>query len=109
MNKDEVLMRSRPEGVTDPAGFFSRETPESYFPGGDEAWLKYRNSNLKYPERAINNLVKGTVEIKFQVGPTGKIRDIVVDKSVEMSLDDEGGRVIEILRTGYLLSMGPRR
>jgi periplasmic protein TonB len=73
---------------------FKRTTPESYFPGGNAGWLAYLNENLRYPDRAIKHLMTGTVLLSFEVAPTGKIKEIQIKQSVELSLDDEALRII---------------
>ena len=73
---------------------FSRPSPESYFKGEDSGWIMYLNKNLKYPDRAVQNLVRGTVVVVFKIAPTGATQDPVIYQSIELSLDDEARRMI---------------
>lgn len=67
---------------------------ESEYPGKLSAWAKYLNSNLKYPERALNFEKQGNVVIQFIVDTEGKIEDPAIYQSVEFSLDEEALRII---------------
>jgi TonB family protein len=46
-------------------------------------------ANIRYPERAINDGVSGTVRALFRVTEQGTIKDIAIEKSVNMLLDKE--------------------
>ena len=69
---------------------------ESEFPGGQAAWMQYMNTHLRYPDRAVNNEVQGTVIITFRVEADGHIDPIhsFVDRSVEYSVDQESLKLI---------------
>jgi len=67
---------------------------ESTFYGGDSAWHKFLTKNFRYPDRAVENEIQGTVIIQFVVNKEGKIEDAHVEKSVEYSLDNEALRII---------------
>jgi TonB family protein len=64
------------------------------FPGGDNALMRYINSNIIYPETAKENNIQGKVIIRFAVLASGKIGNISVLKAVAPSLDNEALRVI---------------
>lgn len=72
-----------------------RLTAESYFPGGDAGWLQYLNDNLHYPKRAIDHFVRGTVVLWFEVAPTGKLKELQIKQSIELSIDDEALRMAQ--------------
>ena len=66
------------------------------FDGKDRAeFRKYIGENLKYPEIAIENVVSGTVYVKFTVNRDGDVVDVVVVRGVDPSLDHEAMRVIQ--------------
>jgi periplasmic protein TonB len=67
---------------------------ESEYPGGRPEWLSYVTNNLKYPERALNKDIQGSVRVCFLVDTTGVVRDPFIVKSIEYSLDQESIRLI---------------
>ena len=65
------------------------------FNGGDaDAFVKYVQSNLKYPESALENNESGKVTVNFVVDANGKIQNAKVVKGVSEALDAEALRVI---------------
>lgn len=66
-------------GSSDPSVFLSR-------------WVY---TYLKYPEYAVENGVRGRVQVAFVIDEKGKVRDVTVVKGVHPSLDNEAVRVIE--------------
>lgn len=65
------------------------------FNGGDaNAFVKYIQDNLVYPQIAIENGEQGRVLVNFIVGADGKIRNAKVVNSVSNSLDAEALRVV---------------
>jgi periplasmic protein TonB len=73
---------------------FQKVEIESSFIGGDKGWQTYLFKNFRYPDRAINNNIQGTVIVKFIVSKEGKVEDAAIEKSVEYSLDKETLRII---------------
>ena len=69
------------------------ESPE--FPGGQKALMKYFSDNVRYPVVAAENGIQGRVICQFTVWKDGTIRDIVVVRGVDKSLDREAVRLIE--------------
>lgn len=67
---------------------------ESEFTGGQKAWADYLIHNLKYPARAIDFSVDGTVVVQFIVDKEGDVQNIRISRSVEYSLDKESLRII---------------
>jgi TonB family protein len=64
------------------------------FPGGTDAMVAWITSNLKYPAEAVKNKITGKVYVNFIVSPTGKVKNVVVSKSVSPMLNAEAVRVI---------------
>jgi TonB family protein len=64
------------------------------YPGGNEAWIKYLQKNLRYPDEAFDLQVEGKVEVQFVVAKTGEISDIRVVQSPHISLSKEAMRLI---------------
>ncbi len=50
-----------PTDNTDYDKTFTKVEIESSFPGGPQAWLRYLNKNLRFPDEAVNNEISGTV------------------------------------------------
>lgn len=70
---------------------------EPSYPGGDSAWKKFLNHNLKYPDDAINNQVQGTVMVQFLVDTAGNISDIkAISGPKKGGLREEAIRVISL-------------
>lgn len=49
---------------------------ESEFPGGPQAWLRFLNANLVYPDKAVKKKIQGTVLLQFIVDKDGSISDL---------------------------------
>ncbi len=90
--KDSIALR-RERGEIESLQSYPDEK-EAAFRGGNKGWLKYLQTNLKYPERAVNMGKTGKVLIYFIVDSNGNITDIKLHKSVEYSLDEEALRLI---------------
>jgi protein TonB len=72
---------------------FTKVEIESAFPGGDQAWLRYLNKNLRYPDDAVNNEIQGTVVVQFIVDKEGNVSDVQA-----ISGPDQGGLREEAVR-----------
>jgi TonB family protein len=64
------------------------------FPGGVAAMQKWLKDNLRYPPVAEEMGISGKVFLEFVIGRDGVIRDIVVARGVDPSLDKEAVRVV---------------
>lgn len=64
------------------------------FPGGEEALLKFINTNIKYPVIAQENGIQGRVIVCFVVNKDGSVSDTEVVRGVDPALDVEALRVI---------------
>lgn len=65
------------------------------FNGGDaDSFVKYVQSNLQYPQSALENNESGKVTVNFVVDAKGKIQNAKVVKGVSPALDAEALRVI---------------
>ena len=65
--------------------------------GGKRAFKRYLESNLRYPEVAIENKVEGKVTIQFTIEPTGTLSDFRVVRSLGYGCDEE---VIRLIKNG---------
>ena len=76
---------------------FNKVMMEASFPGGDSAWNKFLQHNLKYPDDAISNEIQGTVIVKFLVDTAGNISDIkAISGPTKGGLREESVRVITL-------------
>jgi periplasmic protein TonB len=75
---------------------FTKVEIESAFPGGDAAWLRYLNKNLRYPDDAVNNEIQGTVVVQFIVDKEGNVSDVQAIQGPDQGgLREEAVRVIK--------------
>lgn len=65
--------------------------------GGKRAFKRYLESNLRYPEVAIENNVEGKVTIQFTIEPTGTLTDFRIVRSLGYGCDEE---VIRLIKNG---------
>ncbi len=65
------------------------------YPGGEDAMMKYINSNIVYPEVAKENNIQGTVTLSFVVNYKGVVDNVKLIKGVDPSLDNEAIRVVK--------------
>jgi periplasmic protein TonB len=49
---------------------------ESSFPGGDAGWIRFLNTHLVYPPKAVRKSVQGTVVVQFIVEKDGSLSNI---------------------------------
>ena len=64
------------------------------FPGGNSKMNAFLIANLKYPVKATENGIQGTVYVSFVVGKNGTITNIKAIKGVGGGCDEEAVRVI---------------
>lgn len=66
------------------------------FPGGEAAWAKFLQKNLRYPGQAQENNISGKVWVSFVIEKDGHLSDINVIRGVGYGLDDEAVRVLKL-------------
>jgi len=67
------------------------------FTGGETAMYKFINSNLKYPQAAIENRISGKVNLRFLLDTDGTVAGASVITGINPDLDAEALRVIKLL------------
>lgn len=67
------------------------------FPGGVNALRSYVATHIKYPIRAQEADIQGTVYLRFEVTKSGKVGKVELQKGVDPLLDDEAIRVVKNL------------
>ena len=65
------------------------------YTGGMQAMIEFLQSNMKYPEDAVDQKVEGRVMVQFVVETDGSVSDVHVAKHVFPSLDAEAIRVVQ--------------
>lgn len=65
------------------------------FPGGEDALKTYIMQNVKYPDDAKKDGIKGKVYVTFVVGHDGNVSDLKIARGVHPSLDKEAIRVMK--------------
>jgi protein TonB len=73
---------------------FTKVEIESTYPGGMEAWARYLNKSLHYPDEAVNNEIQGDVVVQFIVDKEGNVSDVEAVAGPN-ELRDEAVRVIK--------------
>jgi protein TonB len=69
---------------------------EAEFPGGKDAWARFLNKTLRYPDEALNIGIDGMVIVQFVVDVDGSISDVQVVSGPEKGgLREEAVRVIK--------------
>lgn len=81
--------------VPDSSLLFAEQMP--VYPGGDEALNNFIQRNIRYPKKAIEKKLGGTVWVQFIIDNTGKIVDPKIIKSVSPELDKEALRIIGLM------------
>lgn len=73
------------------------DTKPAFFGSPDPSFFLSRwvYTYLRYPQYAVENGIRGRVQVSFVIDEKGKVRDVKVVKGVHPSLDDEAVRVIE--------------
>ena len=71
------------------------EEKPKFMSGGAEAFSKWINENLHYPEIAKNNGIQGRVLMQFVVEADGMVSNVKVVRGVDPALDAEALRVVQ--------------
>lgn len=74
---------------------FAEQQPEFF--GGQEAFGKFLQKNLKYPSAAARAGVQGKVFIEFTVGTDGRIERAHAIKGIGFGCDEEALRVVNLM------------
>jgi len=66
--------------------------------GGKEAWRKLLKENLKYPTKAREKKIEGTVNISYEVNGNGKVLRPKVTKGIGYGCDEEAIRLVKMMK-----------
>jgi periplasmic protein TonB len=74
-------------------------TEQASFPGGTPALRKYLGTNMRYPQRAVEEDIQGKVYVGFVVDTEGKIGNITIKKGIPgcPECDAEAKRLVETM------------
>lgn len=64
------------------------------FPGGIDAWRRYLERNLQYPDAAVNDETQGVVRVQFVIDTEGNVSDVVALNDPGNGLAEEAVRII---------------
>ena len=67
---------------------------DAEFPDGMQGLMRWIQTNLQYPQDAIENDIQGRVYVSFVVGKKGVVSEIEIERGVDSSLDKEVIRLI---------------
>jgi protein TonB len=81
------------EDVIEKEWRFVEQMPE--FPGGEEALMRFIQSNVEYPAIAREYGEQGTAYIEFTIGTDGSISKVKALKDLDYGLNEEAIRVIK--------------
>ncbi|MDZ7935877.1 MAG: TonB family protein [Emticicia sp.] len=76
---------------------YTKVSESPAFPGGVKEMYPFIAKNLKYPEEAKRNNIKGKVFIKFIVRKDGSISDISILQGIGYGCEEEAMRIIEMM------------
>jgi protein TonB len=101
---DEGMNVDIPDQGTGTATMVTEEKPKETYEiqilpqpiGGEAAWAKFLQKNLRYPPVALEAHAQGKVFLSFIIEKDGHISDVVVEKGVGYGLDEEAVRVLKL-------------
>ena len=91
---EDVFFEAEPQ-EEEADDFFTIVEEEASFPGGNKAWAKFLNKNLKYPKMAKRMGIEGRVYLSFIVDTDGTISDIEVLRGIGGGCNEEAIRVLK--------------
>lgn len=99
MNKEDKAVQKqtvKPQGESEIQIFtVVEEMPE--YPGGRKAMYSYLGENIKYPAKAKENKVEGTVYVSFVVLEDGSVSNVSILRGVGSGCDEEAIRVVKAM------------
>lgn len=113
-DKDEILVVTYNEQNATEAPQIDENTPEAVvgepeekplygveqmpqYPGGEKALMLFIGQNLRYPKSAADGKIEGRVTVRFVVGKTGEVSDIVIIRGLDPACDNEALRVVKMM------------
>ncbi len=101
----EIIFQEEEEDDTDTFFILVEDMP--LFQGGDlDGFHRYIQGSIKYPRIATENAITGTVHVQFDINKKGELVDIIIQRGVDSSLDNE---VIRALKAAPKWTPGAQR
>ena len=77
------------------------------YPGGLKAMRQFIHKEMKYPKKALDSKIEGTVYLKYEVGHKGKVTKTKVLSSLGYGCDEEAQRLVSLLK--FEIAKNPRK
>ncbi|MHC1706638.1 MAG: TonB family protein [Bacteroidales bacterium] len=94
-NKKELRIKDTRKVKSDAVFTVAEEMAE--YPGGSLALQEFIRKNMKYPQKAKENSVEGTVLLQLSIAPDGSITEVKVIKGIGSGCDEEAIRLIKMM------------
>ncbi len=78
------------------------------YTGGKKAFSTFLQQNIKYPPKAIEAGVEGSVLVEFEIDDNGLVHNPRVLKGIGSGCDEEAIRVVSLLRYEKVKNQGLR-
>ena len=78
---------------------FMKVETNAEFPGGKEAFEKFIETNIQFPEYAVNNKIDGIVYVHMVVSKQGVISELKIYRGIEQSCNEEILRILKLSPT----------
>lgn len=83
--------------VSDDEPIFDVVEENAQFPGGGEAYKKWLQEHIKYPQSCSEQNIQGRVQVNFVVNRDGSIVDVKILRSPDPNLSKEAERLVKIM------------
>lgn len=99
----DIIIEEKEEEIEEEEIFVTVEEMPTFQGGGLPEFRNWVQSNVKYPQIALENGIQGNVVVQFVVGPDGKMTNFKVLQSPDKTLSDA---TIEVLKKANELKKG---
>ena len=99
----DIVIEEKEEEIEEEEIFVTVEEMPTFQGGGLPEFRNWVQSNVKYPQIALENGIQGNVVVQFVVGPDGKMTNFKVLQSPDKTLSDA---TIEVLQKANGLKKG---
>ena len=99
----DIVIEEKEEEIEEEEIFVTVEEMPTFQGGGLPEFRNWVQSNVKYPQIALENGIQGNVVVQFVVGPDGKMTNFKVLQSPDKTLSDA---TIEVLKKANELKKG---
>ena len=83
----QVNPDSIPAPYEDPVVIIDDRQTFAHFPGGDDELVKYLKKTLKYPKKAVDAKISGTVMVQFIIAEDGSVSNVSLFSGIHPLLD----------------------